>query len=138
MSMVGKKILAMQNYFKKNQLGKRFIDSCRFYKKRLYVFGAFSTAYGGIMYINRNHKNEIFRLALAGSFSTMLWEVGFHFADTVNIKSKLHNEKMSTVKMWKLITKQDGIYGFSKGISATFYGSIVCGFLYFSLYKFLK
>lgn len=40
--------------------------------------------------------------------------------------------------MLNTIIMEEGVYGLSKGISACFYGSIVCGFLYFSLYKMLK
>lgn len=30
------------------------------------------------------------------------------------------------------------MYGFAKGISATFYGSILAGLVYFTSYKYLK
>lgn len=30
------------------------------------------------------------------------------------------------------------MYGFSRGFSAMFYGSVICGFIYFAGYKFLK
>jgi len=40
--------------------------------------------------------------------------------------------------MMRNIYKKEGLQGFSKGFSACFYGSIVCGFIYFSLYKFFK
>jgi hypothetical protein len=91
-----------------------------------------------MLYANRNHKSDIFRMAMAGSLSNMLCEVGFHFADTVNIRSKLHTQKVSTYRMLTHIFMEEGMYGLSKGISACFYGSIVCGFVYFSLFKLLK
>lgn len=36
------------------------------------------------------------------------------------------------------IYSSEGLYGFSKGFSAAFYGSIFCGLIYFSLYKLFK
>ena len=40
--------------------------------------------------------------------------------------------------MVRKIYQSEGIYGFSRGFSAMFYGSVICGFIYFSGYKFLK
>lgn len=40
--------------------------------------------------------------------------------------------------MVRKIYQAEGIYGFSRGFSAMFYGSVICGFIYFSSYKFLK
>ena len=36
------------------------------------------------------------------------------------------------------IYKKEGLYGFGKGFSACFYGSVVCGFTFFYLYKTIK
>lgn len=126
------------NYLRNHQLFKRFTNALVFYKRRLYVFGAFSTFYATTLYKNRDNSSEIFRMALAGSLSNMFWEITFHFADTVNIRSKLHKQNVNTFHMLNTIFMEEGLYGLSKGISAWFYGSIVCGFLYFSLYKLFK
>jgi Mitochondrial carrier protein len=40
--------------------------------------------------------------------------------------------------MVRKIYQAEGIYGFSRGFSAMFYGSCICGFIYFAGYKFLK
>jgi hypothetical protein len=40
--------------------------------------------------------------------------------------------------MVKQIYKAEGLYGFSRGFSAMFYGSVICGFIYFAGYKYLK
>ena len=40
--------------------------------------------------------------------------------------------------MVRKIYQAEGIYGFSRGFSAMFYGSVICGFIYFAGYKFLK
>jgi hypothetical protein len=36
------------------------------------------------------------------------------------------------------IYKKEGMYGFGRGFSACYYGSIFFGFTYFFLYKFIK
>lgn len=36
------------------------------------------------------------------------------------------------------IYTQDGLKGFGKGFSATFYGGIIYGFCYFAIYKVIK
>lgn len=58
--------------FLKNKLVQRAANAAKFYKKRLYVFGAFSIIYTSILYRYRKHNNEIFRMALAGSLSNMI------------------------------------------------------------------
>ena len=78
------------------------------------------------------------RMAMAGSLSNTLCECAFHFFDTVNIRAKANTKPISTYHMFSTIVSKEGIYGLSKGISACYYGSVVCGFVYFSLYKFFK
>lgn len=121
-----------------NKLFQRITNAAKFYQKRLIVFGGFTSAYGLALYKFRNHENEYFRMALAGSLANMFCEISFHFADTVNIRSKLHKANVNTFHMLNHIYMEEGLYGLSKGISACYYGSIVCGFLYFTLYKALK
>ena len=45
---------------------------------------------------------------------------------------------MSTMQHIKQIYKKEGVYGFGRGFSACFYGSIFCGFSYFFMYKTTK
>jgi hypothetical protein len=47
-------------------------------------------------------------------------------------------DNTSSIGVAKEIIRRDGVQGFFKGFSACFYGSIVCGFVYFSLYKLFK
>ncbi|CAI2373878.1 unnamed protein product [Moneuplotes crassus] len=129
---------AMKARLQKYPLGKRFTDACVLHKRRLYVFGAFSTLYTGALVKYRNHESKVIRIALAGSLSSMICEVLFHLADTVNIRAKLYNEKCSSIKVYKSIMQNEGINGLCKGISATFYGSIIAGLMYFALYKQFK
>ena len=77
-------------------------------------------------------------MGLAGSVSLMFCEISFHFVDTVNIRTKASDKNISMLRMLNRIFSKEGIYGLSKGITAAFYGSILCGFMYFTLYKKLK
>lgn len=79
-------------------------------------------------------------MGIAGSLANLAVESGFHFIDTVNIRSKaIQGGKQET--MFSLVSKiwqKEGVYGFGKGFSACFYGAAACGFLYFAIYKYLK
>jgi len=125
-----------------NTRGSQLLQKANFgfrtFRHPMCSFVVFTAAYGTLLYRGRKHKNDIWRIALAGSLAKMLWEVGFHSIDTINMRSKLHPNKMNTYRMMSEIYTQEGVKGFSKGISACYYGSIVWGFLYFSLYKQLK
>lgn len=77
-------------------------------------------------------------MGVAGSLANVIVEAGFHFIDTVNVRTKVHDSNISSMLMVKQIYTKEGLYGFLKGFSACYYGSIVCGFLYFALYKLFK
>lgn len=78
------------------------------------------------------------RFGIAGSLANVLIETAFHFADTVNIRTKASSTNISTSTMISKIYTQDGLKGFGKGFSATFYGGIIYGFCYFTIYKMIK
>jgi hypothetical protein len=128
----------MRNNLRSQKYLVKLSSAMKFHKSRLLVFGAFTTLYVGTMWKYRNHKSEIFRLGLAGSFSAMICEVAFHFADTVNIRAKVMSEQIRSMDLMKNIYKTEGVAGLSKGIPATYYGSLLMGFLYFTTYKKLK
>lgn len=107
-------------------------------KNRIAVGGAFLGLYGSASYYWRKHENEIVRMAIAGSVSNCVMECSFHFADTVNIRSKVHDTNISSFSMVAEVYNKDGLHGFAKGFSACFYGSVACGFIYFGLYKLFK
>jgi hypothetical protein len=65
-------------------------------------------------------------------------ETLFNFADTFNVGEKKNYSNDSTMKMLQKIYKNEGLMGFGRGFSAMFYGSVFCGFIYFSLYKVFK
>lgn len=65
-------------------------------------------------------------------------ESTFYFMDAINFNSKVREETLSFSKMVTEIYKKEGIYGFFKGYSVSFYASILYGLVYFTLYKLLK
>jgi hypothetical protein len=77
-------------------------------------------------------------MGVAGSIANLTVEAGFHFLDTVNVRAKTSEQHVSSITMVRKIYSKEGLYGFSKGFSACYYGSILCGLIYFSLYKFYK
>jgi len=79
-------------------------------------------------------------MGVAGSLANICVETGFHFVDTINIRSKAASSAQSDsiMSMVNKIWAKEGVYGFGKGFSACFYGAAASGFIYFSLYKFLK
>ena len=62
----------------------------------------------------------------------------FHVVDTVNIRAKASAVHIDTLSMINKIWQKEGAVGFSKGISACFYGSTFGGFVYFYFYKTFK
>ncbi len=109
-----------------------------FHRRRILVAGSFMGAYGLVCHKSIHLENDILRMGIAGSLANVLVEAGFHFVDTVNVRSKVSETNMSSVKMVKHIYMKEGLYGFGKGFSACFYGSVACGFIYFALYKLFK
>jgi hypothetical protein len=108
-----------------------------FHKRRILVFFGFSASYGVACYSMTNFPVEAVRLGVAGSLANMICETGFHIIDTVNIRSKVSDSatQSSTLQQVKKIYVKEGLYGFGRGFSACYYGSIFCGFSYFFLYK---
>jgi hypothetical protein len=117
---------------------KRAINFAYFYRRRIGIAIGFSTAYGYTCYRSIGAKNDLFRLAIAGSLASLICESTFHVVDTVNVRAKVSEHNESSLRMVNKIYAKEGLYGFTRGFSACFYGSIVCGFIYFGLYKVLK
>ena len=117
---------------------KKGLNFAYFHRRRIFVATAFCSSYGFLCKKTVNHPNELLRMGIAGSFAHVTVEAMFHFVDTVNVQSKLGDQNLSSYSMVRKIYQAEGIYGFSRGFSAMFYGSVICGFIYFSGYKFLK
>jgi len=77
-------------------------------------------------------------MGAAGSITVLLGESMFYCIDAINMKSKILHENVRFHVMVKNILKNEGIYGLYKGYSASYYSSILYGYLYFYIYKGLK
>ena len=109
------------------------------FRNRIIIGSIFTSSYLGLCYQAQNGmKNDILRMAVAGSLANSMVETSFHFLDTVNVRTKLSSHNRSMLSTFKHIYSKEGIHGFVKGFSACYYGSIICGFVYFGLYKVLK
>lgn len=117
----------------------RSYNFAHFHRRRIMIATTFMGCYGYLCNKARSPSvNEILRLGFAGSIANVTIESMFHFADTVNVRAKTTVGNDSTMNILKNIYRKEGLFGFSKGFSAMFYGSIFCGFIYFSLYKWFK
>ena len=118
---------------------KKALNFLHFHRNRILVAGGFCGVYAyTCKYAVSPHVNEIVRMGVAGSLANVIIESLFHFADTVNVRAKTSDGNDSSLKVVKKIYQREGIIGFGRGFSACFYGSVFCGFIYFSLYKFFK
>ena len=68
----------------------------------------------------------------------LLGESMFYCIDAVNMRSKVLSENVKFVDMVKTIYKNEGMHGLYKGYSASYYSSILYGYMYFYIYKGLK
>lgn len=113
-----------------------------FQKRRIGVAVAFCGVYAYICKKTVDHPWEVVRLGVAGSIAHVFCECFFHVIDTVNIRSKVMDtsasQQRSNYQFIRKIYQKEGVYGFGRGFSACFYGSIFCGFSYFSIYKGVK
>ena len=116
----------------------KFSNFMYFHRRRILIGASFCSIYAITCKKSVHAKNDLFRMAVAGSIANLFVESSFHFIDTVNVRAKIHDTNVSSLNMVRKIYTKEGLYGFSRGFSACFYGSIVCGFIYFALYKKLK
>lgn len=100
--------------------------------------GSFTSAYLFTLYKASRSDNEVMRVGAAGSITILIGESSFYFIDAVNMRSKILHENVGFAEMTKRIIKNEGIYGLYKGYSASYYSSILYGYLYFYIYKGLK
>ena len=106
---------------------------------RFYLFvTTFSGAYVYSLYKAKNSDNEVRRIGAAGSLTVLIAESSFYFIDAVNARSKVLKTNVKFPVMLRHILKTDGVAGLFKGYSASFYSSILYGYLYFYIYKGIK
>jgi hypothetical protein len=68
----------------------------------------------------------------------LISEASFYYIDLINAKSKMLEVNVGITEMMKRVFKEDGLAGFYKGFSASYYSAIISGFIYFYLYKAVK
>ena len=113
-------------------------------RRQIRAAAVFCGFYTCILYKGLSLENEVIRIGIAGSLATVICDSCFHVVDTVNIRAKAVTDSgpkggnAKTMELVREIWRKEGIRGFSKGFSATFYSAAACGFLYFSIYKYLK
>lgn len=66
----------------------RIHNTLYFQRRRIFISSGFVALYAGTCYKALTWKNDVLRLGVAGSLANLIVESGFHFIDTVNIRSK--------------------------------------------------
>lgn len=84
--------------------------------------------------MSKKAKHESLWLAFAGAISACVTDCSTYSLDTINSRSKVLGEKMvkSKAEMVKACRS------LNRGISASFYGSLFYGYVYFYLYNNFK
>jgi len=80
------------------KLSKAF-NILHFHRRRVAFTAGALTVYFGTCYHAKNWQNEILRIGIAGSLANVVVECGFHFADTVNIRTKANETYISSANM---------------------------------------
>lgn len=68
----------------------------------------------------------------------LISESSFYYIDLINARSKVLKVNVGFIEMISMIIRRDGLIGLYKGFSASYYSSILSGFIYFYLYKGIK
>lgn len=102
------------------------------------IFVAWSAGFARFLHKARQSKNEVLRLAAAGSVMTQISELSFYCLDTINSRSKISTESISMMRMLRNVINEEGATALFRGIAATYYGSMFYGFTYFFSYPWLK
>lgn len=126
--------------FKLNEYFTRSIKYVKRYQKHYVTYAVFGVCFGTGVYLLKDSQYQAVRLGLAGALAQFTTEFIYHPIDTINTKTKaeIHSENLNAYKMIRRIAEKEGFIGYWRGASATYYGSLMGGVIYFSLYKYLK
>jgi hypothetical protein len=88
----------------------------------------------------KKSESQILRMAFAGSLAQCVTDLILHPIDVINTRTKaeIAEGKVNSWRMIKRISTNEGVFGFWRGASVTYYAALVAGIVYFSVYKFLK
>lgn len=70
-----------------------------FHRRRIFVATSFIGVYTFLCKKGVTFENEILRMGVAGSLANVIVETGFHFVDTVNVRLKVNEQSISSLKM---------------------------------------
>ena len=116
--------------------GLKYMLSYPYHYAGYFGFGVLFSAGG---YYIKNSGNEYIRMGFTGSFAQIATEFFFHPLDVINTRTKAEViGKIDSISMTRRIYSKEGLFGFSHGLSATYYGALIGGMIYFSTYKFFK
>jgi hypothetical protein len=77
-------------------------------------------------------------MGAAGSLTMLVCESVFFAIDGINTRTKMINGNVPLREMAQKVIKNEGFLGLFKGFTASFYSSILSGFIYFYVYKLSK
>jgi hypothetical protein len=123
------------------EYGKRSLKYISRYPRHYGGYVLFAVGFYGMAKYFKQSNNEIIRIGFAGSIAQFLTEIIYHPMDVINTRTKAeiaHKDNINTYKMIRRIIDKEGLYGFWRGASSTFYGALLGGMIYFSTYKYLK
>lgn len=120
--------------------GKRSFNYIKKHKNHYKGYLIFGSLFFLLSHQNKSHKNEVIRIGFAGAIAQFTTEILFHPIDVINTRTKAEIAKkgINSMTTIKTIMASEGLYGFWRGASSTYYGALVGGFIYFSAYKYLK
>ena len=84
---------------------------------------------------------DLLKIGCAGALTQCASEVLFHFVDTVNVRCKGAQGRITSYSLLKSLLNEKGPKGLLSlfaGVNATFYASTLGGIVYFTLYKTSK
>lgn len=118
----------------------KFITDVLMNKRLRYIShtGAFAVSYLLFLRFSLKTDNEMLRVGAAGSITMLVSESSFYCIDAVNARSKMLETNVGFKEMLRRIRVNEGVFGIFKGYSATYYSSILSGFIYFYFYKGIK
>ena len=96
------------------------------------------TLYGFSCYCSKKTNLTSLKLGIVGSSAFFISDAIIHPLYVINCEVKSNITTTNSIGVIKNIYSKEGIQGFFKGMSATYYMGLVGGFIYFTLYKFLK
>ena len=122
------------------QYGIRSLNHILRYPRHYVGYSLFAVSFCALALYNRKSSNEIVRIGFAGAIAQFVTEFIFHPIDVINTRTKAEISigNMNSYKMIRRIADKEGMYGFWRGASVTYYGSLLGGMMYFSTYKYFK